>query len=95
MEPRTVSVVDPETMEVVADIPTGIMPHGSRITDNGKFQYHVSMMTDELVEINTSRMKVSRRLNIAESSQNHSHATVDDSKAKQSDNPRTPLAKPT
>lgn len=65
MEPSTVSVVDPKTMEVVADIPTGIMPHGSRITDNGRYQYHVSMMTDELMEINTARMEVSRRLSIA------------------------------
>lgn len=80
MEPSTVSVVDPEAMEVVAEIPTGIMPHGSRITENGKYQYHVSMMTDELMEINTARMKISRRLNVA--SQNGS--TKD-----------RPLAKPT
>lgn len=65
MEPSTVSVVDPKAMEVVAEIPTGIMPHGSRITEDGKYQYHVSMMTDELMEINTADLKISRRLNIA------------------------------
>lgn len=64
MEPSTVSVVDPESMNEITKIPTGIMPHGSRITDDGRFQYHVSMMTDELMEINTSAMGVSRTLNL-------------------------------
>ncbi len=67
MEPSTVSVVDPETMTRIADIPTGIMPHGSRITEDGSYQYHVSMMTDELIEINTAAMEVSRRLNVSKS----------------------------
>lgn len=65
-EPSTVSVVDPETMEVVTDIPTGIMPHGSRITDDGRYQYHVSMMTDELVQIDAAALKVSKRFKLAE-----------------------------
>ncbi|MEP1151789.1 MAG: YncE family protein [Balneola sp.] len=64
MEPSTVSVVDPDFMEVITDIETGIMPHGSRISDDGKRQYHVSMMTDELIEINTAGLNVSRRLNL-------------------------------
>ena len=64
MVPSTVSVVDPDFMEVITDIETGIMPHGSRISDDGKSQYHVSMMTDELIEINTSGLKVNRRLDL-------------------------------
>lgn len=64
MEPSTVSVVDPESMNEITKISTGIMPHGSRITDDGRFQYHVSMMTDELMEINTSAMEISRTLNL-------------------------------
>lgn len=64
MEPSTVSVVDPKAMTVVSEITTGIMPHGSRITKDGMHQYHVSMMTDELMEINTSKMTISRRLNL-------------------------------
>jgi DNA-binding beta-propeller fold protein YncE len=64
MEPSTVSVVDPEAMDVIAEITTGIMPHGSRITENGRLQYHVSMMTDELMEINTAALDISRRLNV-------------------------------
>lgn len=66
MEPSTVSVVDPETMTRIADIETGIMPHGSRITDDGAYEYHVSMMTDELMQINTTSMEISKRINVAE-----------------------------
>lgn len=88
MEPSTVSVVDPQAMQVVADIETGIMPHGSRITENGKLQYHVSMMTDELVEINTSEMKVSRKLNIANADPSYSGSSGKTMKNK-------PTAKPT
>lgn len=84
LEPSTVSVVDPKSMEVVKNIPTGIMPHGSRITDNGKYQYHVSMMTDELMEVNTSKMKISRRLNVAKNSSLSKKAA-----------PANPQAKPT
>lgn len=64
MEPSTVSVVDPKAMEVVGEIKTGIMPHGSRISTNGRKQYHVSMMTDELIEINTASMQISHRFNL-------------------------------
>ncbi|SMO51506.1 YncE family protein [Fodinibius sediminis] len=64
MEPSMVSVVDPGAMTVVAEITTGIMPHGSRISCDGRHQYHVSMMTDELIEVNTAAMKISRRLSV-------------------------------
>jgi len=64
MVPSTVSVVDPDYMEVITDIKTGIMPHGSRITDDGTKQYHVSMMTDELYEINTAGLNVNRILSL-------------------------------
>lgn len=88
MEPSTVSVVDPRAMEVVAEIPTGIMPHGSRITENGKYQYHVSMMTDELMEINTTDMTISRRLNIAPAGGKNTTRS-------QSNGNMDPIAKPT
>ncbi len=64
MVPSTVSVVDPEIMEVITEIETGIMPHGSRISDDGTKQYHVSMMTDELYEINTAGLNVNRTLSL-------------------------------
>ncbi len=92
MEPSTVSVVDPEAMEVVADITTGIMPHGSRITSDGKYQYHVSMMTDELMEVNTSTMEISRRLPVAGDEEPPSGETK--SSSMHSDH-KKPAAKPT
>jgi len=64
MVPSTVSVVDPDFMEVITNIETGIMPHGSRISDDGTKQYHVSMMTDELYEISTAGLEVNRTLNL-------------------------------
>lgn len=70
MEPSTVSVVDPELMEVVASIQTGIMPHGSRISPDGRHQYHVSMMTDELMEINTASMQISNRISLVDKKNN-------------------------
>ena len=65
MAPSTLMVVDPTTMEVLKEIDTGIMPHGSRISENGVYNYHVSMMTDELIEVNTITMKVQRRLKLS------------------------------
>lgn len=96
MEPGTVSVVDPDAMKVVGEIPTGIMPHGSRITGNGRFQYHVSMMTDELMEINTARMEVSRRLNIAPGKTNQSgSSSMNEPNMQKASMHSKPVAKPT
>lgn len=94
MEPGIVSVVDPEAMEVVAEIPTGIMPHGSRITDDGKFQYHASMMTDELMEINTASMELSRRLSVA-GSKGETTGTANKDSGGMHGNHNEPTAKPT
>ena len=44
MKPSSVSIVDPETMTEIKRITTGTMPHGSRISSDGKKQYSVSMM---------------------------------------------------
>lgn len=96
MEPSIVSVVDPEAMKVVGEITTGIMPHGSRITSDGKRQYHVSMMTDELIEVNTLTMEIARRLNVAPGSSGtdakHMESTVQE--ASHRSHPK-PGAKPT
>lgn len=62
MEPSTVSVVDPETMTELTQITTGSMPHGSRISPDGLYQYSVAMMSGELFEINTLDLEVSRKL---------------------------------
>ena len=66
MVPSTVSVVDPETMTELKQITTGVMPHGSRISSDGLYQYSVGMMSGELFEINTIDLEVSRKLPLDE-----------------------------
>ncbi len=65
MEPSTMMMVDPETMDLVAEMPTGIMPHGTRMNSTGRKAYHVSMMSDELFEVDTYGFKIARRLSLA------------------------------
>lgn len=64
MVPSSVSVVDTAQMLEVARIPTCIMPHGSRVTHDGKKQYSACMMDDLLVEIDAERMKVTRTFRV-------------------------------
>ncbi len=64
MVPSTVSVVDPEDMIEIDRIETGVMPHGSRISSDGMFHYSVGMMSGELFEISTTKLKVTRTLNL-------------------------------
>jgi DNA-binding beta-propeller fold protein YncE len=64
MVPSTVSVVDPEDMIEVSRIETGVMPHGSRISPDGMYHYSVAMMSGELFEISTSKLKVTRTLSL-------------------------------
>ncbi len=78
MQPSTVMVVDPDEMEVLSEIDTGIMPHGSRNSPNGSFNYHVSMMSDELIEVNTVSMEVERTLKLSES-EKMDHSMMDHS----------------
>lgn len=65
-EVSSVSVVDGESMAEIERIETGIMPHGSRLTADEQYQYHVSMMTDELFEIDAMNLTVSRVLNLSQ-----------------------------
>ncbi len=62
----SVSVIDPETMTEIKKITTGSMPHGSRISPDGKFHYSVAMMSGLLFEINTLTLEVSRILDLDE-----------------------------
>ena len=64
MKPSSVSIVDPETMTEIKRITTGTMPHGSRISADGKKQYSVSMMSSELYEIDAISLNLSRKLNL-------------------------------
>lgn len=65
-EVSTLSVVDGETMQEIERIETGIMPHGSRLSRDGSRQYHTSMMTDELFEIDAFNLEVSRVLKLSD-----------------------------
>ena len=65
MVPSSVSVVYTPAGVEVAHIVTCTMPHGSRISPDGLFQYSGCMMDDQLVEIDTRAMKVSRRFSLA------------------------------
>jgi DNA-binding beta-propeller fold protein YncE len=66
MEPSSVSVVDTESMTEIAQVPTGIMPHGSRLDARGVKQYSVSMMDDHLWEVDGLTFEVSRKLALSE-----------------------------
>jgi DNA-binding beta-propeller fold protein YncE len=60
MVPSSVSVVYTDQMLEVRRIPTCVMPHGSRLSPDGSRQYSACMMNDELVEIDASKLAVSR-----------------------------------
>src|SRR5277367_2022364 len=65
MVPSSVSVVDTNEMLEVARIPTCVMPHGSRVSRDGKHQYSACMMDDLLVEIDAENMKVARTFRVS------------------------------
>ena len=60
MEPSDVSVVSANEMVEIARITTCTMPHGSRISTDGTKHYSACMMDEELVEIDTRTLAVSR-----------------------------------
>jgi len=70
MEPSTVSVVETRSMTEVAQVETGVMPHGARLSHDGRWLYTVSMMNDTLVELNALTFEVSRQLKFGEPVEN-------------------------
>jgi DNA-binding beta-propeller fold protein YncE len=62
MTPSTVSVVDPEAMQEIEQIETGVMPHGSRLAPGGMTHYSVAMMSGTLYEIDAATLAVTRTL---------------------------------
>ncbi len=64
MVPSTVSIVDPTEMIELKRIETGVMPHGSRISSDGRWHYSLAMMSGELYEIDALTMKLNRTLNL-------------------------------
>jgi len=62
MEPSTVSVLEPTTMTEIAQIETGMMPHGSRVSPDGMRHYSAAMMSGTLYEIDAQSLEVARTL---------------------------------
>lgn len=60
MVPSSISVVGADEMTEIARIDTCVMPHGSRLTADGRKHYSTCMMDETLVEIDTRTMSVSR-----------------------------------
>jgi DNA-binding beta-propeller fold protein YncE len=60
MVPSSVSVVTTDDMTEIARIPTCTMPHGSRLNGDGSRHYSTCMMDEQLVEIDTATLTVSR-----------------------------------
>lgn len=65
MVPSSVSVIYTPTSTEVARPETCTMPHGSRVTPDGAWQYSTCMMDDQLVEIDTRTFEVARRFGLA------------------------------
>ena len=61
----TVSIVDPEEMIEVERVETGVMPHGSRMLNNGLKHYSVAMMSGTLYEIDAMSMELTGTLSTA------------------------------
>ncbi len=60
--PSSVSAVFTPMMTEVSEIETCVMPHGSRLTADGRTHYSTCMMSDLLVETSTAERAVTRRL---------------------------------
>jgi DNA-binding beta-propeller fold protein YncE len=64
MVPSSVSVVETESMVEIHEITTCAMPHGSRLSPDGRRHYSVCMMGDQLVEIDALELVVTRRMHL-------------------------------
>ena len=60
MVPSSVSVVYGDQMVEVGRIDTCVMPHGSRMSPDGKRHYSACMMDDALIEVDAEKLAVSR-----------------------------------
>ena len=84
MTPSTVSIVDPVKMVELKRVTTGVMPHGSRFSPDGRKHYSLGMMSGELFEIDAMTLDLSRTLNLdqagIEKKKEQDHSSVDHSK---------------
>jgi DNA-binding beta-propeller fold protein YncE len=81
MVPSSVSVVETARMLEVSRIETCTMPHGSRLTADGRHQYSTCMMDDVLVDVDAWSLDVRRHIRLTPGSESagegrpHSHST--------------------
>jgi len=92
MRPSTVSIVDPDAMTEVARVTTGPMPHGSRLSPDGRKHYSCAMMSDQLFEIDAATFEVSRVLDLDEKP---AHEAGEHEHAGHEGHPGHPMSKPT
>lgn len=64
--PGTVSPVFTPVMHPLEQIETCVRPHGSRVSRDGARHYSGCLLSDQLVEISTDRLSVSRRLRLTQ-----------------------------
>ena len=65
MVPSSVSVVGTADMLELTRIPTCTMPHGSRLSPDGRHHWSVCMMDDVLVDIDAAKFEVARHFALA------------------------------
>ena len=94
-EPSTISIVDTEEMIEVNRIETGIMPHGSRITNDGLKQYSVAMMSGTLYELDVLNFNISRTLFTGISKHKHMKHSKTSMNHKNMKSHKMPKEKPT
>lgn len=63
--PSSISVIETGSMLELTQIETCTMPHGARLSPDGRMVYSVCMMDDQLVEIDARTLSVSRRFGLA------------------------------
>lgn len=69
MVPSSVSVVGTRDMVELTRIPTCTMPHGSRLSPDGRHHWSVCMMDDVLVDIDATRFEVARHFSLGKGSE--------------------------
>ncbi len=69
MVPSSVSVVGTRDMVELTRIPTCTMPHGSRLSPDGRHHWSVCMMDDVLVDIDATKFEVARHFSLGKGSE--------------------------
>lgn len=67
--PSSVSVVHTPSMTELTKVTTCVMPHGSRVSEDGRHQYSACMHSDQLVAIDLSSFEVTLRLSVTPGSE--------------------------